>query len=498
MLHADTVVIGSGPAGCAIAGRLAERGEEVLLVEAGPDYGPRHSGGWPSDLLEAHDLAESHSWHYDSGQQYPDRVIPFQRARVIGGCSSHNGCAAIWGHRADYDGWAARGNDGWSTDELLPFFRSASTQMRVQIPRPEAVTPFHRAFLEAAPGSGIAIVDDLNDLDENTGMAPSPANIVGGVRWNAAFAYLDPQRGVGNFRILGNAMVDRLQIDDRKVTGVIIVVDGGREIINCARVVVSGGTYGSPAILQRSGIGDPETLRAAGIRPIHDLPGVGRNLHDHPAVVLRFTGTDEIKARMTHFMKDHWLPEEQTIAKLRSSKCTEAFDIHLYPEGGPYAEQRTDWIFCVPVACMTPKSRGELRITSADPEARPHIEHRYLSDPEHHDRDVLVDAVAIARELTGQPALKALLGTETAPSASIVGDAAVAAWVERSVVHYYHAVGTCKMGPASDAGAVVDARGMVHGLDGLYVGDCSIMPVIPRANTNIPACVVGERIASML
>jgi choline dehydrogenase len=497
--YADTVVVGGGTAGAAVAGILAERTDQsVLLLEAGPDYGPYESGNWPSDLLEAFDLAESHSWEYDSGQHYSDRVIPFQRARVIGGCSSHNGCAAIWGHRADYDGWAALGNDGWATDELLPFFRSANERMRVRIPGIDEVTPYHRAMLAAAPAAGIPIVEDLNNLDEPVGMAPSPANIWNGVRWNSAFAYLDPVRSRPNLTIIGNVLTDRLIIKHDRVTGVRVIGPDGPTVVEAGRVVISGGTYGSPAILLRSGIGDPAALNDIGVKTVHALPGVGRNLHDHSAAYLVFAGTEVLREQMTAFGEERWMPEEQSIAKARSSQCGEAFDLHIYPEGGPYANGRTAWSFIMPVACMTPRSRGRLRLTSSDPEAVPAFEHGYLSDVDRADIRVLADGIEIARAMTNQPALRALIGAELAPGLDIRTRQDLERWIDRVVVHYYHPVGTCKMGPAADSQAVVDSRGKIHGLEGGYVADCSIMPVIPRANTNIPAAVVGERIAVWL
>jgi choline dehydrogenase len=498
--YADTIVVGGGTAGAALAGMLAEHSvESILLLEAGPDYGPYDGGAWPKDLLDAFDLAdESHGWGYDSGEVYPDRIIPFQRARVLGGCSSHNGCAAIWGHTADYDGWAALGNDSWSTNELLPHFQSANKRFRVRIPGEVEITPYHQAMLDAAPAVGIPLVDDLNDLDEPVGMAPSPVNIWQGVRWNSAFAYLDPVRDRANLTIIGNTLTDRLIVENGRVTGVRVIGPDGVTTIQAGRVVVCGGTYGSPAILFRSGIGDPVVLVSNGIAPVHELPGVGKNLHDHPAAYFEFSGTVELRDRMTAFGEQNWMPEEQTIAKFRSSQCSEAFDLHLYPEGGPYADNRTRWSFIMPIACMTPRSRGRMLLTSADPEAKPVFEHGYLSDVDRADLRVLADGIEIGRQMTSQPAVRTLIGEELAPGIDIRSRADLERWIDRTVAHYYHPVGTCKMGPASDPEAVVDPRGKIHGLEGGYVADCSIMPVIPRANTNIPAAVVGERIAGWL
>ena len=496
---ADTVVIGGGTSGAAVAGLLAEHSEQtVLLLEAGPDYGSFADGRWPAELIDAGAIPVTHDWGYNSGDQSASRVISFERARVIGGCSSHNGCAAIWGSSVDYDGCAALGNPGWSTDELRPLFRDASERLRVRIPEPGEVTPFQRIAMDAAADAGIPRVADLNNLDENLGMAPSPANIVNGVRWNTAFAYLDPVRERSNLTIVGNSACDHLEIRSGRVNAVVVAGRDGPVRIEAGRVIVAAGTYGSPAILLRSGIGNPSELHAAGIAPTHDLPGVGRNLHDHPRVSISYAGTRELEEMMGEFARDHWMPEEQTIAKARSSRCAQAFDLHIYPVGGRDLTTPTGWRWTLEVACLTPRSRGALRIMSADIAAAPIIDHRYLSDPGDEDLRVLADGVALAREIALRPALSPLLGSEISLGGSGQTRAETEAFVRSNCLHYYHPVGTCRMGPATDRSAVVDARGRIHGLDNAYVADASIMPVIPRANTNLPALVVGERIARWL
>ena len=204
---------------------------------------------------------------------------------------------------------------------------------------------------------------------------------------------------------------------------------------------------------------------------------------------------------MTAFSRERWMPEEQTIAKFRSRlypASKPGFDLHLYPVGGPDDESETGWHWSFPVACMTPRSRGAVTLWSADPGREPRIEHRYLSDPEGHDRAVLREGLRTARRLAAQPALRDLLGTELNPGSPIQDDAALDEWIEGAIEHYYHPVGTCAMGPDEDSTAVTDTRGRVHGLENVFVADCSIMPVIPRANTNLPAVIVGERIAGWL
>jgi choline dehydrogenase len=477
--YADTVVIGGGTAGAAVAARFAEGSEQsVLLLEAGPDYGPFNSGRWPRELLDAGAIPLTHDWGYRSGKTDTSRVITYERARVIGGCSSHNGCAAIWGSSVDYDGWAALGNPGWSTSELRPLFRAASECLRVRIPAVEEIAPFHRIAMDAAAAAGIPRVDDLNNLDENIGMAPSPANIVNGVRWNTAFAYLDPVRERSNLTIVGDSACDRLEIKSGRVNAVVVAGRDGPVRVEVGRVIVAAGTYGSPAILMRSGIGDPSELRAAGIAPMHELPGVGRNLHDHPRITLSFAGTRELEEMMAAFGRDHWMPEEQTIAKARSSRCAESFDMHIYPVGGRDCTSTNGWNWTLEVACLTPRSRGALRLASADPAVAPIIDHRYLSDPEDEDLRVLADGVALAREIGAHHAWSRLAGREISPGSSVATRGEIEAFVRAECLHYFHPVGTCRMGPASERSAVVDSRGRIHGLDNVYIVDASIMPVI--------------------
>ncbi len=214
--HVDTLIIGGGTTGSALAGLLAERSEEsILVLEGGPDFGSHADGGWPQDVLDATWLSESFQLGYASDDGYRGRRVEFQRAGMIGGCSSHNGCAAIWGSALDYDALAASGLDGWSRAEVEPLLRAANERMRVRIPDEADLAPFHRASLASLVAAGVPRVDDLNDLDADTGAAPFPANIVDGVRWNAALAYLDPVRDRPSLRIAGDSPAERLVVAGR-------------------------------------------------------------------------------------------------------------------------------------------------------------------------------------------------------------------------------------------------------------------------------------------
>ena len=457
------------------------------MLEAGPDFGSYADGSWPPDVLDATWLAQSHQRGYADDDGYRGRRVEFPRAAMIGGCSSHNGCAAIWGSALDYDALAAGGLAGWSRGEVEPFLQAASERLRVRIPEEAELAPFHRAALASLMALGVPRVHDLNDLDADVGVAPSPVNIAEGVRWNAALAYLDPVRDRASLRICGDAPVERLLVQDGRVRGAALRHANEHVRVEAARTIVCAGAYDSPALLLRSGIGPADDLRALGIPVEADLPGVGANLHDHPAIELGFAGTPELRAACSEYAASGaFAPIEGVIAKMRSSLCApQGFDLHVYPVGGVVPGGLEFWI---PVACMTPRSRGRVRLAAAAGTTAPVIDHAYCSDPEGHDHAVLRDGVEIARALARSGPFGELLGEETETTAALAPRDAV----DAIVAHYYHPAGTCAMGP------VLDERLRVHGIDGLHVADCSVFPTVPRANTCLPAVLVAHRLADWL
>ncbi len=494
----STVVVGGGTSGAAIAGRLAESGQSVVLIEAGPDFGPPDSGRWPARLLDPSLMPiDLHSWNYANDGQHGRTGMLMQRARVIGGCSSHNGCAVVWGHRSDYDGWVALGNPGWGADDVTPFFRTANERFRVHVPDRSEVTPFHQAVLDSAPAAGLPSISDFSDLEIEHGLGIGPVNISGSTRWNASFAYVDPVRDLANFRIESQTVANRVLFEQGRVSGVEVMGPDGVRTIKAGRVVLACGAYGTPLLLQRSGIGDPSELEAAGIDVAHSLPGVGKNLQDHPAVAVKYSGTPELTSLLDEFVANGGMPrEEGTIALASSRRCEGPFDLHLYPiahRNGP-----GDWDIFIGAAVMASRSSGLVRVLGSDPESAPLIEHRYLTDPEGYDLDGLVDGVRQARELAAQQPLAALIGRETFPGESIESDEALRALIPTISEHDYHPTSTCKMGRTDDPSAVVDASGRVFGIEGLVIGDASIMPNVPKANTNLPALMVAEKIAADL
>jgi choline dehydrogenase len=492
--ESEVIVVGGGTAGAAVAARLVEGGREVLVLEAGPDPGPLGSPDWPADLVDATRLGHSNDWGFDSGDTYAE-PIRFERSRIIGGCSAHNGAVQTWGHRLDYDGWAEYAGPGWETDELLPYFHRATEQLKVHTYERADLTPWQEAWLNAWVADGTPLLGDLNGLDETVGVAPESVNIVDGVRFNSAFAYLDPLRGDARLTICGDALVDRLILDGDDVAGVVAISGGEPVEVRSPLVILCGGTFCTPTVLLRSGIGPAADLRALGIEVAVDSPGVGANLHDQPFILMSWEGSDEIERAMAERAATGWAPDEMVMAKLASSFDPDCFDVHVLPYSPTHLFDGRS--FHAGAGCLLPRSRGAVKLGGVDPEAKPLIDHGFCTDPEDHDLAVLTQAVGMMRELAATPALRGLLGAEKSPGPVGCETAAeIAAYLRSHPDSYWHPVGTVKMGPDSDPTAVADHRGAVRGVEGCLIADSALMPVIPRATTAMPAVVIGERVAA--
>jgi choline dehydrogenase len=493
----DVIVVGGGTAGCVLAGRLVEAGFRVTLLEAGPDYGPPDSGRWPDDLLRVSaSLPVEHDWGY-AGSGAGGQPLAFERARVIGGCSAHNGCGLGVGWGGDYDRWAASGLPGWSADELAPLFARARERMRVRVSTAEEVQPFHGAYLDAAVAAGVRRTDDLGDLTGEVGCGIEPMNVVGGIRWNAAFGYLDPVRGRPELELIDEALVDRVLFEGNRAVGVRAIVAGEVRELRAELVVLSAGTYGSAEILLRTGIGEPDELRRVGVEPLVDLSGVGVNLHDQPAVELRFEGSDHLLAAVAEFTETHaWLPEEQAMVKLASPVCDGPYDLHVYPWMERDARLPSGWLCVIAIGLLTPRSRGRLRLRSADPAERSELDHGFLSEPA--DVEPLIAGTRWALELVASEAFAPYLGKPLQVPPEEDDRASLTKWTRSMHAHYWHPAGTCRMGPEGDPRSVVDADGRVHAVEGLRIADASIFPEIPRSTPTWPTVVVGERIANVL
>ena len=503
------MIAGGGTAGCVLARHLLESTDaRIVLLEAGPDYGPFADGRWPDDLTDPRSFRWSHEWGYTGMGNGSGVPIEFWRARVVGGCSAHNGCEVVWGTAADYDAWAAAGLDGWSSADLAPVFSETLGTMRVAPTLPADFSPVSEAFVRSAAARGFPLVDDLARLETGVGISPIPRDIVDGVRWSAAFSHLDGVRRDERLTVVSEALVDRVELAGGRATGVHFIHRGSRRFVAGGDVILAGGVYGSPAMLLRSGIGPPDELRALGITGRLALPGVGRNLHDHPTIEIVYRGTPRLGRAMAEWTAANPAGAAgQLILKAPSSLAAGDFDYHVWMSGGmplggtsgwsggaPFQGDPDTWRWQLGVACLEPRSRGALTLSDRSPDAPPVIDHGFLSDAGGHDLRVLVEGVATARGVVEQ-GLGELLGAELAPTAGADTDGELGRVIRRHCLHYWHPVGTCAMGLGSDAAAVVDARGRVHGAEHLYVADASVMPVVPRANTNVPTVVVAHRIA---
>jgi choline dehydrogenase len=483
--QAGTIVIGAGTGGAACAGLLAEHSDEpVLVLDAGPDYGPFDPTAWPGDMLDARSIPLSHDWGLTSAAP---QSLDLPRARIVGGCSAHNGCTVSRSARADYDGWAAAGNPGWDAATVEPLLDWAHERFRVRRYRMDELTVAQAAFVNAGVRTGLPFADDLDDLEAGTGIGPMPVNIVDSVRWNAAFAFLDPVRDRPGLTIVGGVLAHRVLTRNGVVTGVEVTgPDGQPTTIRAGRVIVAAGAYHSPALLQRSGFGAADQLRGLGIEVTADRPGVGGHLLDHACVELDFHGRPGLAGDLA---AQPWNPDEQTVGRARSSRCDDGpYDIHVFMVAGANSGHPDLPPISLYGGAMRAISAGQVTISGPDPQAAPRIDHRYGADPGGHDRAVLAEALGLLREITRDRELAALLGAEHRPDRDPL----------TRIVSYCHPAGTCAMGPASDPAAVVDHSGAVHGVTGLYVADASIMPGITRGNINLPTAMIGARVATKL
>jgi choline dehydrogenase len=520
----DYIIIGAGSAGCALAARLAEKELRILVLEAGPpdkSFMLKMPAGFA-----AFGEKSPYNWHYETTPQKHcnDRVMYWPRGKTLGGSSSINAMLYVRGHAWDYDHWRQLGNEGWSYNDVLPYFKGAENNERgaddfhgvggpLNVADQVDPSKLNEGFLKAAEQAGHKRVTDFNGAEQD-GVGYYQVTQKDKARWSTASAYLRPAIATGHchLEVITGASVERIIFDGTRAMGVRYVVDGRNEVGRANReIILCGGAVNSPQLLMLSGVGPADHVKSLGIDPVVDLPGVGGNLQDHvDAALLQFCKTNDSYDRanklfsLLNYALNKKGPGTSPIAesggflRTRSGLAAPDVQLHFLPvlvmDHGRTKLKKNG--YSLHVCALRPESTGTIRLRSNKPQDTPLIDANYLA--ERRDLDTLIAGVKMGRDIFAQSGLDPYRAEELQPGAAAKTDAELEQWIRAKCETIYHPVGTCKMGPSTDNMAVVNSELLVHGVEGLRVVDASVMPTLIGGNTNAPTIMIAERTGTLM